>query len=352
MQQAELFHRSEMSLLFAFLLLVAFSVALGGILTPIGAAPSGKSFKSLDWDVEERLLGIRGGNSADWRYFVAGGGAAAISHGITTPIDVVKTKMQGDPEKYKGMGLISASQSVVKEFGVMFLLAGLGPTFVGYGLEGAMKFGAYETFKGVFANVFEQKFYNYLMASVLAGAIAAIILCPMEEVRIKMVENSDWKNETLVSALLRIIKEDGIFATFAGLPAMLSKQVPYTMGKQVSFDVISKMMREVFKSIFGEERLNDLGWLVSVCSAFCTSFIACICSQPGDMILTATYKATKGEKKDFMSVSHRIYDKRGVEGFFLGLQARLAHVAFIITSQLTVYDMLKGLLGLPVTGAH
>ena len=59
MQQAELFHRSEMSLLFAFLLLVAFSVALGGILTPIGAAPSGKSFKSLDWDVEERLLGIR-----------------------------------------------------------------------------------------------------------------------------------------------------------------------------------------------------------------------------------------------------------------------------------------------------
>lgn len=341
-----------MSILVALLLVALFSVAFGGVLKPLGAPSSKSSLNSIEWGAEEKLLDIRGGNSADWRYFVAGGGAAAISHGITTPIDVVKTKMQGDPEKYKGMGLVSASQSVIKEFGIMFLLAGLGPTFVGYGMEGAMKFGAYETFKGVFANVFELQFYNYLMASVLAGAIAAIILCPMEEVRIKMVENSDWKNETLVTALLRIIKEDGIFATFAGLPAMLSKQVPYTMGKQVSFDIISKMMRGVFNSIFGEEKMNDLGWLVSICSAFCTSFIACICSQPGDMILTATYKAEKGMKKDFMSVSQRIYDKRGLEGFFLGLQARMAHVAFIITSQLTVYDMLKVILGLPVTGAH
>jgi solute carrier family 25 phosphate transporter 3 len=33
----------------------------------------------------------------DYRYFVAGGTCAAISHGITTPIDVVKTKIQANP---------------------------------------------------------------------------------------------------------------------------------------------------------------------------------------------------------------------------------------------------------------
>jgi hypothetical protein len=34
----------------------------------------------------------------DYRYFVAGGTCAAFSHGITTPIDVVKTKLQANPK--------------------------------------------------------------------------------------------------------------------------------------------------------------------------------------------------------------------------------------------------------------
>ena len=299
----------------------------------------------------DKLLQLRGGG-ADWRYFIAGGGAAAISHGITTPIDVVKTKMQGNPEKFKGVGLMGASHRVINEFGIMFLLAGLGPTFIGYGLEGAMKFGAYETCKGLFTEVFAKQFYNYLLASVVAGAIAAIILCPMEEVRIKMVENVDWKKESLISALLRLVKESGIFATFAGLPAMLSKQIPYTMGKQVSFDIISKVIRKIFINVLGEETVEDFPWLVTVCSAFVTSIIACICSQPGDMILTYTYKSEKNDAKDIISIANRILKERGLSGFFLGLQARLAHVAFIITSQLTFYDAMKILLGLPSTGSH
>lgn len=34
----------------------------------------------------------------DYRYFVAGGTCAAFSHGVTTPIDVVKTKIQSNPK--------------------------------------------------------------------------------------------------------------------------------------------------------------------------------------------------------------------------------------------------------------
>lgn len=100
-----------------------------------------------------------------------------------------------------------------------------GPTVVGYGIEGALKFGAYESFKKVFANATPSKVVNFLLASVVAGAVASVVLCPMEETRIKMVGEPSWANENLLSGLLRLVKETGIFATFGGLPAMLSKQV-------------------------------------------------------------------------------------------------------------------------------
>ena len=83
---------------------------------------------------------------ADPRYFISGGLCAAASHGITTPIDVVKTKMQADPDKYTD-GVFEAATYIWKTEGITTLLRGLGPTVVGYGIEGATKFGLYETLK-------------------------------------------------------------------------------------------------------------------------------------------------------------------------------------------------------------
>lgn len=76
--------------------------------------------------------------SLDYRYFVAGGTCAAFSHGITTPIDVVKTRIQAEPEKYD-KGMRQAALDIIKTDGPGALLGGLGPTVVGYGVEGKKK---------------------------------------------------------------------------------------------------------------------------------------------------------------------------------------------------------------------
>jgi hypothetical protein len=47
----------------------------------------------------------------------------------------------------------------------------------------------------------------------------------MEEARIKMVEDPSWAKENVVSAISRLFREHGLFASFAGLTAMLFKQV-------------------------------------------------------------------------------------------------------------------------------
>jgi solute carrier family 25 phosphate transporter 3 len=73
----------------------------------------------------------------DLRFFLAGGVCAATSHGITTPLDVIKTRMQAQPEIYD-KGVRNAAVSIMKSDGPQVLLAGLGPTVVGYGIEGMM----------------------------------------------------------------------------------------------------------------------------------------------------------------------------------------------------------------------
>jgi solute carrier family 25 phosphate transporter 3 len=298
--------------------------------------------------------------SLDYRYFVAGGVCAATSHGITTPVDVVKTRMQADLEKYN-QGIRQAALDIMKEDGPQALLGGLGPTVLGYGVEGAMKFGVYEVMKPITKRLLEQisdtdhTAIAYIAASVIAGAVASILLCPMESARIKMVTDTSYSQSSLLQVLNKISQENGVLSLFGGIWAMLTKQIPYTMAKQVSFDVVAGMLYALFdskKDLMSTITANDIKWIVSVTAAFVASIFACIFSQPGDMILTETYKGSSGEKRPFLGVVQNIYGKGGIPGFFTGVGARILHVGMIITSQLVIYDIVKQLLGLPATGSH
>ena len=173
-------------------------------------------------------------SSKDYRYFVAGGTCAAISHGITTPIDVVKTRMQSNPDKYRSV--LPAAASILREEGASALVAGLGPTLVGYGIEGALKFGVYEITKplvvlafrelGLYASGKRPGMLPFLVASIMAGAVASLVLVPMESTRIRMVTDPDFAGEGLLGGLGRLVEEAGLFRTLTvGMGAMLAKQV-------------------------------------------------------------------------------------------------------------------------------
>jgi len=294
----------------------------------------------------------------DMRYFVAGGCCAAASHGATCPIDVVKTKIQADPATYQGKSVLDSAVFVLQNEGPGALLKGLGPTIAGYGLEGAAKFGLYESAKPIFAGITGDIATGYLGASVTAGAVASLFLCPLEQTRIRLVTDSDYAT-SMLPAMARLGREEGWRQFFlGGCPAMLSKQVPYTYCKQVSFDVLAGTLYGVAASNWGLEAAA-IKTEVSLGAAFLASILACIASHPGDVILTQTYKkggrSTNVEDSSkrmpkFTDVVSTIYAKNGIGGFFTGLTARFVHVGAIITTQLYLYDVIKQLLGLPATG--
>ena len=167
--------------------------------------------------------------------------------------------------------MLASAKEMVKEEGAGYLLAGLGPTVVGYGVEGAMKFGVYEgekkrrptlpsftpfvltrcfaprtsllliALKPISQKIIDSKAVAFLVASVVAGAVAAVLLCPMESTRIRLVSDPKF-GKGLLDGLPKLIREEGLMSTFDGLAAMLAKQVPYTLGKQVSFDVFAGLL--------------------------------------------------------------------------------------------------------------
>jgi solute carrier family 25 phosphate transporter 3 len=152
-------------------------------------------------------------------------------------------------------------------------------------------------------------------------------------------------------------------------------KVPYTFGKQVTFDVVAKYVYGIMND---KPSISDAiskvvqpKWAVSVIAAMIASVMACLLSQPGDVILTETYKgadekgskskgnSSKAKSRSLAEVSSSIYGRhsdegliQGLSGFYTGLYARLVHVGMIITSQLIIYDLVKQLLGLPATGSH
>jgi solute carrier family 25 phosphate transporter 3 len=122
--------------------------------------------------------------------------------------------------------MLAATMSIVKSDGAGVLLSGLGPTVVGYGIEGAMKFGIYEVAKPVFGALLPgNKALAFCFSSVIAGSIAALLLCPMESLRIRQVTDASYANDSLLTGLPKLIRNDGVASLFGGVWAMLAKQV-------------------------------------------------------------------------------------------------------------------------------
>jgi solute carrier family 25 (mitochondrial phosphate transporter), member 3 len=150
---------------------------------------------------------------------------------MTTPIDVVKTRIQIDPA-LKGKGLFVAGREIVAAEGPRGLLTGFGPTAVGYLVQGGMKFAGYEYFKGAFINTIgsyetavEYRTVIYLGSAAIAEFIADVALCPLEATRIRLVSDRTFASG-LTTGFMRILREDGIYKGFySGFIPILFKQV-------------------------------------------------------------------------------------------------------------------------------
>ncbi|KAI0566871.1 Mitochondrial carrier [Gracilaria domingensis] len=275
-----------------------------------------------------------------FQFFLAGGICAFITHAACTPIDVVKTRIQTMPGRYNGM--VDAFNRIVSEEGSSTLLKGLGATAGGYFLHGAFKYSFYEVFKLFFSADPAQAVKPPLSIAALSGffaeCIACVLLCPMEAIRIRSVSDSSFPT-SVMSGLSVLLKAEGLHGWFKGLPAMLLKQVPYTVGQFVSFELAVNIVKRIVFTFVGAQSGSSAVASISSFAGLVAGISAAFISHPGDTILSKINQ----EESEGSAVQQiiRVARAAGFWGLFVGLLPRLVQVSCMIGGQFLIYDSIK-----------
>ncbi|KAI1337319.1 mitochondrial phosphate carrier protein [Xylariaceae sp. FL0016] len=282
-------------------------------------------------------------------FALAGAICCSVTHGGLTPVDVVKTRIQLDPVTYNN-GMIGGFRKVIANEGAGALLTGAGPTFAGYFLQGAFKFGGYEFFKQQWINALGiETASNYRTGVYCASAGAAeffadIALCPLEATRIRLVSEPTYANG-LIGGFTKMLKSEGFGAFYAGFGPILFKQVPYTITKFVVFE---KVAEAVFRKFPKKDLSNGMQTTINLGSGLMAGFAAAIVSQPADTMLSKINKTKGLPGEGTTSRLIKIAKELGLRGSFGGIGARLFMVGTLTAGQFAIYGEIKRALG--VTG--
>lgn len=94
-------------------------------------------------------------------------------------------------------------------------MTGWSPTFVGYALQGASKYGFYEVFKYTYSDKLfpgANQTVVYLAASASAEFLADILLCPFESIKVKMQTSIPPFASNMREGISKVVRAEG----FAG----------------------------------------------------------------------------------------------------------------------------------------
>ncbi|KAF7770494.1 hypothetical protein Agabi119p4_6468 [Agaricus bisporus var. burnettii] len=308
-------------------------------------SPSGK------WDA--RYLGPVPHDGSYYAKCMLGGVlACGFTHAGITPLDVAKCNMQVNPVKYSALG--GTLKTLVAEEGSKGIWKGLGPTFVGYSLQGMFKYGLYEVFKDAYMNLAGEDLSNkykpaiWLAGSASAEVFADIALCPLEMTKVKIQTSPTGTFPIPFGAALAEMSKTKASTRypFGSLVPLWSRQIPYTMAKFFFFE---KIVQLFYTHVFTEPKesygkTTQLG--VTFSSGYLAGVVCAIVSHPADSLVSQLGKA-ENRGKSIGAISKEV----GIMSLATkGLGTRVIMIGTLTGFQWWIYDTFKSTMGMGTTG--
>ncbi|KAK9506019.1 hypothetical protein O3M35_008035 [Rhynocoris fuscipes] len=281
------------------------------------------------------------------KYFLLCSFGGVVSCGIThtgiVPLDLVKCRLQVDADKYKN--LFNGFRVTVAEEGYRGLAKGWAPTFYGYSMQGACKFGFYEFFKVIYSNLigeenaFLWRTTLYLAASASAEFFADIALSPMEAIKVKIQTAPGYAN-TLRQCAPKMMAEEGINAFYKGLVPLWCRQIPYTMMKFACFERTLELLYKYVVPKPRDQCTKGEQLLVTFAAGYIAGVFCAIVSHPADTVVS---KLNKEKGASAIEVAK----KMGFGGMWQGLGPRIIMIGTLTAAQWFIYDFVKVALRMP-----
>jgi len=283
----------------------------------------------------------------------SGAAACAMTHSLVIPFDVVKTRLQTDPEQYAN--LIDGVTTISKKEGFSAFTLGFQATITGYFWYGLSVYPTYSFFKWwieheAFTPAFAAAHLNLI--SLIAGSIAAVVasigLTPAEACRIRTVaEPERYRDEGLLGTLKIISEEDptlGWKSLYAGFPSLVTRQVIFGSVKFLAFERATEAIFATWPSL-RDATITALS--VSLIAGALSGALSSVVSQPADSILTYVAK-NKGDDTSFGIIEggQLMVEKEGIGSLFRGLGSRCLWASAIISGQFFLYDIFRNMLGI------
>ncbi|KAG0589718.1 hypothetical protein KC19_1G042000 [Ceratodon purpureus] len=271
-----------------------------------------------------------------------------LTHTAVTPMDVVKCNMQIAPKKYTSIP--GSFKIVVKEEGLRGLYRGWAPTFVGYCIQGAGKYGFYEYFKKRYAdavgpeNAAQYKTLLFLGASASAEFIADLGLCPFEAVKVR-VQTQPGFAKGLADGMPKLIASDGFAGLYKGLVPLWGRQIPYTMMKFATFESTVEALYKHLVPVPKSECSSGTQLGVSFAAGYIAGIACAIISHPADNLVSFLNNA-KGA-----TVAQAVQEMGVTALLTRGLPLRIVMIGTLTAAQWAIYDSFKVYYGFPTTGS-